>query len=118
MDLRSAISAHGGEGGAVAGDLVPGRQRQHRHRQGELLPARRWPADAGQEESGPAGSTLFHAGSEVTVARRVFLVDTSRHHTRPATALSLGTRAHQRENPATAPLTIPLALSSFASKHR
>src|SRR5882724_4376499 len=66
MDLRPAIPAHCGTGRAVAGELVPGRQCQHRHRQGELLPARRRPADAGQEEPGAAGSALLPAATEVT----------------------------------------------------
>src|SRR5438132_11230297 len=66
MDLRSAIHACFRKAGAVAGNLVPGSQRQRLYRQGKLFPACRWLVDARQEEPGAAGLTIFQSTAEVT----------------------------------------------------
>ena len=54
VDVRPPVPARRQQGRTVAGDLVPGKQRQYRDRQGELFPAQGRTADADQE--GPAGS--------------------------------------------------------------
>src|SRR5438132_11654892 len=69
MDLRSAIHACFRKAGAVAGNLVPGRQLQRCNRQGKLFPACRRLVDARQEEPGAAGLTIFQSTAEVTPAR-------------------------------------------------
>src|SRR2546423_13993730 len=66
MDLRSAIHARFGKAGAVARNLVPGRQRERSYRQGKLFPPHGRSVDARQEESDAAGFEIFPTNAEVT----------------------------------------------------
>src|SRR2546426_11947438 len=72
MDLRQAIQAPFGKGGAVARNLVPRRQRECYHRQGKLFPPRRRLVDARQEEPDAAGFEIFQANTEGMTFRDLF----------------------------------------------